>query len=106
MADEAMRHREKMLAMIRQVLAGEMEVKDFTDKYWNYYLREVPSGLLPEREEEFFGAVQERLDFTDEEPDDEERGEQGWMDFDELKEWLGDRLAEFESGKPLDLEWF
>jgi hypothetical protein len=99
-------HRGKLLEMIRRLLDRRWSFDEFADAFWNYYLKEVPPGVLPERDDTFFEAVQEHIDFTKERPDSEERCEQGYKTPKEFVKWLRARMDEYDGGKELDLDWW
>lgn len=99
-------HRDRLLEMIRKLLDGRWTFEQFADGFWDYYLRKVPQDVLSERDERFFEMVQQRIDRTDEDPDPEDRCEQGYLDFEEFVEWLRERMVEYDSGAELDLEWW
>lgn len=99
-------HRDRLLGMIRTLLGGRSSYDEFADGFWNYYLKEVPSGALSERDDAFFEAIQEHIDLTKEEPDSEEQCEQGYKTPEEFLEWLRERMAEYDSGQELDLDWW
>jgi len=82
-----MNYRAELLGMIDRLVKGEWSVDQFRDAYYDFYLEQVPSDELSAEELDFFGAVQERLDWTSESPNKDERG-YGWMDHQEFIEWL------------------
>ncbi|NIR46333.1 MAG: hypothetical protein GWN99_17940 [Gemmatimonadetes bacterium] len=80
--------------MIQRVASGEWSVSEFDRSYYDYFLDEAAPESLTGRELEFFGAVQEKLDWVDESPDSESRS-YGWMDHQEFREWVKEELARF-----------
>jgi hypothetical protein len=91
-----MTHRDELLRMIERLVSGEWSVPEFEAAYYEYYLDEVNDDSLSDRESEFFGAVHEKLDWTDKAPDPESRA-YGWVDHDEFREWLQVQLDDFYS---------
>ncbi|MBE9156080.1 hypothetical protein IQ265_04420 [Nodosilinea sp. LEGE 06152] len=59
----------KLLSMINTLVAGKYGVPEFEKDYYDFYLDEVPNSALNDEESEFFGSVQEKLDWVDENPD-------------------------------------
>ena len=50
--------------MIDRLLAGAWTVDEFSHAYYDFWLDEVPRGVLSDDDEEFFSDVQENLDWT------------------------------------------
>jgi len=50
--------------MIDRLLAGAWTVDEFSHAYYDFWLDEVPRGVLSDDDEEFFSDVQEKLDWT------------------------------------------
>ncbi len=73
--------------MITHLIEGNWSVEEFRDKYYGYYLEEVPESALTDAEVGLFGAIQEKLDWTDPSPDKESR-KYGWMDNREFVKWV------------------
>ena len=73
--------------MIDRLTSGEWSVEDFRRAYYDYWLEEVPTDLLSPEEETFFSALQERLDWTTEQPTEEER-RHGWINEQEYTDWV------------------
>jgi len=84
-------HKEVLLGMIRQVLSGQWSVDHFRKEYYPYFLDSVPTDALSEEDEDFFAAIQEKLDWTAETLTDEER-DFGWIDDAEFIQWLRTEL--------------
>lgn len=69
-------------------------------RYYWFYLDEVPPhGALTPYEEEFFGDIHERLDYTDVDPDAESRAH-GWINRDKYLDWARERRHLFLIGRP------
>jgi hypothetical protein len=73
--------------MIDRLTSGECSVKDFRRAYYDFWLEEVPTGVMSPEEEDLSSAIQEKLDWTAEQPSDEERG-YGWLDEREYVDWV------------------
>lgn len=82
-----MNYRKIFLEKIDNLLNSNWTVPEFQDKYYNFYLSHSSSEYLNELETTFFGLVQEKLDWTAENPAENEK-KYGWMDYNEFKEWL------------------
>lgn len=89
-----MEHREILLAAIDSLLGGQIDVPEFRRRYYDYYIDVLPEWALSDHERAFFGAVQEKLDWTDEKPDELSR-RAGWIDFAEFKAWLSEEREAF-----------
>jgi hypothetical protein len=83
--------------MVEQLVAGRLDVPSFEARYYPLYHDEVPDDALTRREDEFFGLVAERLDWSAVAPDTESRG-YGWQSHDEYRRWVAGALAEFRQG--------
>jgi len=92
-----MTHRDELLRMIHRLVSGEWSVPEFEGAYYEYYLEEVTHDSLSDQEFEFFGTVQEKLDWTDEAPDPESRA-YGWIDHEEFRQWVQAQLDNFYRG--------
>ena len=88
-----MNHREQLLAMIRRLVSGEWTVEQFRTRYSGTLLDDVPGNGLTSSEEDFFGDVLEKLDFTDPRPSDRQYG---WVDEAECVTWVRRELELFE----------
>jgi hypothetical protein len=87
-----MDYKKQLLALVDQLLAGELTVPQFRVAYYDFYLDEVPDEALTIQDSEFFGLVQEMLDWTALAPPEEDRAV-GWMSYDEFRDWVaGERL--------------
>lgn len=76
-----------LLKMVTDLLDGTWTVSEFRAHYYNFYVEEVPDEALSELDADFFGLIQEKLDWTDENPDPESR-QYGWMDEPEFVKWV------------------
>jgi hypothetical protein len=77
--------------MIHRVLSGEWSVYDFEREYYPLVTDGMPADALSPEDENFFAAVQEKLDWTAEFPSEEDR-ESGWLDHAEYVQWLRTEL--------------
>lgn len=98
-------HQLQLLGLVRAYLERQCSFDDFADRYWDRYLR-IPPGVLSERDEALVDAIHERLERVARAPDPEERCEQGYMTPEEFREWLVERMDEYDAGEELDLEWW
>jgi hypothetical protein len=73
--------------MINRLLAGAWTVDEFRRAYYDFWLEEVPHGILSDDEEEYFSGVQEKLDWTSPAPTDEEK-QHGWLTPEEYVDWV------------------
>jgi len=79
--------KKNLLGMIDRFIGGEWPVDEFETAYYDYFVDTVPSSFLSDEDEDFFAAVQERLDWTARNPTNAER-EVGWLTHDEYIQWL------------------
>jgi hypothetical protein len=84
-------YRDTLLRMIHQVLSGEWSVDRFQQEYYHFFVDDVPADALSQDDENFFAAVQEKLDWTAHSPTEEER-QVGWLDHAEFVQWLRTEL--------------
>lgn len=89
-----MEYREQLLSMIDRLISGEVTVPEFRDIYYDFYLEQVPDELIEERDSNFFGLIQEMLDWTAEDPPDEDE-RCGWMSYEEFRKWVANQRAEY-----------
>lgn len=89
---------ESLLAMIRNLLDNEWTLGHFRARYYEFYL-DIPDDGLDPYDDEFFGLVHERLDWTADQPDPLSRS-YGWMTPDEYVEWLRQAHHEYLLGRP------
>ena len=83
-----------MFGMIAKALDREWSVQDFRQGFYDYYLEDVPDEDMSRSEREFFNAIQEKLDWVDENPDDESRGF-CWIDNIQFLNWLSEHIVIF-----------
>ena len=86
----------KLMFMINNLLQGLWDVNMFRKKYYDYYLEEVPDDALTDIEADFFGGVQEKLDWVDASPDIESQNA-GWLNHKQFVEWLNVQKSIFDS---------
>jgi len=85
--------RKHLLHMIDQLLSGSWNVEEFRRNYYDFYLEDVPDDLLSDEDIDFFGSIQEKLDWVDESPDVESR-DFGWLDYAQFMDWIKVREKE------------
>ena len=83
-----------LLKMVAHLLDGTWTVSEFRDNYYDFYLEEVPDEAISEFDADFFGLIQEKLDWTDENPDPESR-KYGWMDEAEFVKWVREHYDDY-----------
>jgi hypothetical protein len=89
-----------LIEMIDRFLSGVWTYDQFYSSYYVYFSDVLTDDALTDRELTFFGAVHEKMDFTDENPDDESRS-YGWIDVREFRDWLrGVRNQTWEQESP------
>lgn len=93
-----MDYRAHLLDMIEKLLAGEWSVEEFRKNYYDYYLEVVPDNALSDEDRLFLGYVQEMLDQTANDLDEEHR-KHGWMSNEEYIAWVRKDLEAFLMGK-------
>lgn len=84
-------YKKELLSRISNLLEGEWDVPTFQKNYYFYYLNEVPDGALTTNESLFFSSIKEKLDFTDEKPDEESR-KYGWINHQEYIDWVREKV--------------
>jgi hypothetical protein len=89
-----MDYRALLLHKIHNLISGTWEVPEFEREYYRYFLDEIPDGVLTQNEMEFFGLVQEQLDWISEAPSEIERRD-GWRSYSEYVEWLKRNFEQF-----------
>jgi hypothetical protein len=89
-----------LLEKIDALLGGEIEVEEFEAAYYDFYLESVPEDALTDRQHEFFGMVQEKLDWTAPSPGREDR-RYGWIDHEEYVVWLREQKRRYLEGETL-----
>lgn len=80
-------HSEFLLNAIDAFLRGELTFPEFRERYYDYYIDQLPEWALTDRERDFFSEVQEKLDWVDRNPDYESR-RAGWIDYEQFTTWL------------------
>jgi hypothetical protein len=90
-----MNHKQHLIEMIQTLISGEWTVPQFRDHYYDFYLEKVPDGVLSEADWDFFGEVQEKLDWTTWEPDPEEQ-KYGWLNYDQYVAWVREKFADYQ----------
>ena len=89
-----MDHKKILSEKINKLINGKYTVPQFEKEYYFYFIEKVPDEALTEEENLFFGEVQEKLDWTSEDPTEEEK-KLGWMNHKEYVEWLKKKTDEF-----------
>lgn len=95
-----MDYRTELLGMVARLIDGSWDVPTFEKAYYDFYVSRVPDCALTDREHEFFGFLQERLDWTDAAPDVESR-RYGWQNHVEYRAWAAELLLRFQTDEPL-----
>ena len=94
------RWRAELISLVRKLVEGRIQLADFESRYYDFYIEQVPDSALTEREHEFFGLIQEALDWTTVSPTVEDRGF-GWMDEREYRDWVQRLVQDYEAGAEL-----
>jgi len=89
-----MNYKDELLNRINKLLSGEWNVPEFQENYYMYFLESVPFDSLSDSEQDFFSFLQEQLDWTDPNPDEESRRD-GWRDEREYIELVRRNLTDF-----------
>jgi hypothetical protein len=89
-----MNYREELLNKINKLINKDWDVPTFEKEYYQFYLEKVPQDSLTTSEVNFFGLVQEKLDWTSKNPSEEEKG-YGWADHETYIKWLKNNTREF-----------
>ena len=92
----------ELLGMVQRLVRGEWDVPPFERAFYMFYVDDVPEGALEDRDLEFFGLLQERLDWTEADPGPESRA-YGWQNHEEYRASASEFLARFHSGGPLNV---
>ncbi len=93
-----MNHKDILAEKINNLISNKWTVPEFEKEYYNYYLEEIPEDALTLPQSTFYGLVQEKLDWTGENPSEQEKKE-GWFDQSEYVEWLKKSFQEFLSNE-------
>ena len=89
-----MNYREQLLQKINNLINGSWTVPEFEKQYYMFYIDQVPDEGLTDKEREFFGSVQEKLDYVVENPPTEDR-QYGYINYAEYVEWLKKGMEDF-----------
>ena len=92
--DEHKECRQKLLGMIDDFLAGRATHDEFVANFYLFYLEEVPWEALTDYDHDFFALVQEKIEWTGDDPPEVDRKD-GWMDREEYRDWLRQSLKEY-----------
>lgn len=69
-----------------------IDVRTFEDKYYFFYINEIPDDVLTTDENIFFGDIQEKLDYVTDDP--EEDRQYGYITPAEYIEWLKEKMRD------------
>lgn len=94
-----MNDKEALLNKINRLLSRELSVPEFRKEYYDFYL-ELPDEALSDEDAKFFGSVQEKLDWTSENPDLESQN-YGWMNYNQYIKWVQDYQELYRSSEPV-----
>lgn len=86
---------ERLFFMVNNLVLGIWGVEEFRFNYYDYYLDDISDEDLSEIEMDFFGGIQEKLDWVDEFPDEESRTV-GWLDHEEFILWVKAEKEKYE----------
>lgn len=90
-----------LLDMVLRLVSGELSVPQFQDIFYDFYIEDVPDDAMADRDYEFFGALQQKLDWTDPAPPDEDRL-YGWINHAEYVGWAKKMLGLYMNGSDLE----
>ncbi|HBV33005.1 TPA: hypothetical protein DEB72_00535 [Patescibacteria group bacterium] len=82
-----MDYKDALTKKIYNLISGKWGVPEFEKEYYRYFLEQVPEGSLTLPQSTFYGLVQEKLDWTAESPNEQEKKD-GWFNYPEYIEWL------------------
>lgn len=82
---------------LEKAINGNSSYDQFQSDFYETYHMKVNSDELTEEESNFFSEISEKFDFTADQPPVEDRKD-GYIDFDEFRNWLKQRLNTFRSG--------
>jgi hypothetical protein len=91
-----MSYRVSLTDLVLQLISGGLSVPQFRDRYYDFYLEEVPDDVMSDRDYEFFGKLHEKLDWTGPCPSHEERS-WGWIDYAEYIAWAKEELEKYKA---------
>ena len=86
--------RDQLMLMVIKLFNRSYSVSQFHDNFYWFYADEMDRELLPEREELFFTAIQEKLEMSGDSPNEIERRE-GIMDYQQFLEAVRDITVDF-----------
>ena len=101
-------YRKILLEKIKQFINSNQNLDVFYEDYYLFFVNKVPDKALNEDEFLFFGMIQEKIDFTSENPGKEDR-KYGYIDVKEYKIWLRKllgKLEEFNYDFKLLMSWY
>jgi hypothetical protein len=87
-----------LLYLIDKLISKKWSVLEFRSVFYMYVVETIPANALSEEDFEFFCDIQEKLDFTGENPEELER-ECGYLDYDEYVEWVKNQLEKYLKGE-------
>lgn len=88
-----MEYKQRLTDMINRLLDGSLSVPEFHSEYYEYYL-DGPDDALTDGEADYFGTIQQKLDFAGEFPNAIERKE-GWMDYEGYVQMVRDLTEQY-----------
>ena len=80
-------HSVVLMKAIDALLDEGLSMPEFRRRFYDYYVDVLPEWALTDKQRQFFGTVQEKMDWVDEEPDAESR-RAGWIGYGEFIAWL------------------
>jgi len=89
-----MNYKKILLEKINNLINGTWSLPEFEKEYYQYFLEQVPDDGLSMIESEFFALVQENLDWTAENPDDQDK-KYGYYNYQEYISWLKKNTQDF-----------
>jgi hypothetical protein len=95
-----MNYRGVLLNMVVKLLSGEFSLPQFRNDFYDFYIEKVPEDVMSGRDYEFFGRLQEKLDWTDEEPSDNDKL-WGWLTYEDYRDWAGHQVKEYLADEEL-----
>lgn len=93
-----MNYKDVLIEKINNLLSGKWTVPEFEKEYYLYYLEEVPGDALSLYQDTFYGLVQEKLDWTSENPTQQDKND-GWFDYNEYIDWLKINTQRFKESE-------
>lgn len=89
------------MSLVDRLVSGDLSVPQFREAYYDFYVEEVPEDAMSDRDYEFFGGLQEKLDWTSPFPSDDERV-WGWIDYEEYVGWVKRERDKYIGASGLD----